>query len=610
MKHAWNILVFSLMTSLIMNIKAMDLPPEAEEDALVQGIQQLALSDNPLQLMDIPTEIIQVIIIHLDAQSFSLCTRTSKQLKEICYRIPPEKFLHINLSDAINIQDLALQCNFRKAINNAICNGRDNKLKLLLHDESEDVLAEMAKTLIELALSCPSNTVLNVLLKKPAIFKEIDNQQYVNELFTKGASANNAQRIKKMFIQGFPSTHITQQLKNNTLYNAAQRGYNPIVCILLGNGAEMEAPDQEGRTALYVASENGYDQVVKTLLKHGANVNVRSDDNKPLYIASKNGHVNVVKIILDYETDVESTRDGFSALFIASERGHADVARVLLDAGARVDAHEGNGSTPLYVASQNGHASVVDVLLQSNANPDHEWQGQSPLACAYKKRNTDVWKILLRYMDDAKKLSSMLWDACKNGFTDVVEALLKAGANIQFNNASYHTPLYLACQHNHESTVTLLLEWGANPEASGGGPSPLFCAIHNGAQNIVAILLSHGANPNHPNQDITPLHCAIQYGLVAIVQSLLAAGADTTILYKGKSPLFSACELGYTEIVKLLLQYKANVNFVFFKSKRKGKKKKLPVSPLDIARNNKYHEIVEILKNHGGVSASELQYVS
>jgi ankyrin repeat protein len=87
--------------------------------------------------------------------------------------------------------------------------------------------------------------------------------------------------------------------------------------------------------------------------------------------------------------------------------------------------------------------------------------------------------------------------------------------------------------------------------------------------------------------DFTPLHLACQNNNIEIVHELIKYGA----LVNGKqfrnvpSCLWVACYRGHTELVKILLSYGADKNFKDIKKK----------TPLDIAKDKGYTEIIEIL---------------
>lgn len=98
-----------------------------------------------------------------------------------------------------------------------------------------------------------------------------------------------------------------------------------IVQILLANGANVNAEDNEGFTALIIAAERGHTSIVKTLLAEGADVNAKTKD-KPIDINSYSG-----KLMLNFGRTVIP---GESALMLAKENGHTEIVKLLKKAGA------------------------------------------------------------------------------------------------------------------------------------------------------------------------------------------------------------------------------------------------------------------------------------
>ncbi|EDQ84722.1 uncharacterized protein MONBRDRAFT_39174 [Monosiga brevicollis MX1] len=90
-----------------------------------------------------------------------------------------------------------------------------------------------------------------------------------------------------------------------------------------------------------------------------------------------------------------------------------------------------------------------------------------------------------RIRDAAQKRSEggytpLHW-ACYWGHDNVVEMLLKHGADAKAKNDSGWTPLHLACAYGHVKVVEMLLKHGADANAKNkGGRTPLECGRHNG----------------------------------------------------------------------------------------------------------------------------------
>ncbi|HEX4229880.1 MAG TPA: ankyrin repeat domain-containing protein [Bryobacteraceae bacterium] len=83
------------------------------------------------------------------------------------------------------------------------------------------------------------------------------------------------------------------------------------------------------------------------------------------------------------------------------------------------------------------------------------------------------------------------------GHDDLVEALLDRGASIEARstNAMKNTPLHAASAGRHIATLRLLLEHGANANATQeGGWTALHAAAQNGDRETSELLLAHGAH--------------------------------------------------------------------------------------------------------------------
>jgi tetratricopeptide (TPR) repeat protein len=131
----------------------------------------------------------------------------------------------------------------------------------------------------------------------------------------------------------------------------------------------IEAKDDQGRTALHVAAHRGRIEEVKLLLDKGANIEARDNDgNTPLICAAEAGGIirfgkqgadiekypaaDVINLLLDRGAKIEAKSNwGQTALHRAAFRGRPDVVKVLLDRGANIQAMDNHGDTALYLAN-------------------------------------------------------------------------------------------------------------------------------------------------------------------------------------------------------------------------------------------------------------------
>ena len=141
-----------------------------------------------------------------------------------------------------------------------------------------------------------------------------------------------------------------------------------IAGLLLEQGADVHARDNDDSTPLHKAAEYGRVEVVQVLLEHVANLGAGDDHLKT-----------AIQVVSEYVNAKNAA--GKTPLYLASEGpvydGNAnmalsldplpDVVRLLLKHGADVNARTNYGSTPLHAAAAKGRVEVVQVLLEHGA---------------------------------------------------------------------------------------------------------------------------------------------------------------------------------------------------------------------------------------------------
>ena len=159
-------------------------------------------------------------------------------------------------------------------------------------------------------------------------------------------------------------------LYTSQLLRASARGCVDIVRPLIKLGANVNAADEDGKTALICASHEGHFEVVRLLIERGADVNIVSDEGwTALICASHEGHVEVVRLLIERGADVNVVSDeGWTALIRASYRGHVKVVRLLIERGADVNVVSDEGWAALDIASIIGHVGIVRLLRDAGGD--------------------------------------------------------------------------------------------------------------------------------------------------------------------------------------------------------------------------------------------------
>jgi ankyrin repeat protein len=94
-------------------------------------------------------------------------------------------------------------------------------------------------------------------------------------------------------------------------------------------------------------------------------------------------------------------------------------------------------------------------------------------------------------------LAPLLKEALRRHQTEIVDALLKGGADVNARDAAGFTPLHDAALAGDTGAVRLLLDHGANVNIGDkdSGATALYMAATMGREDAVKLLLEKGADP-------------------------------------------------------------------------------------------------------------------
>ena len=201
-------------------------------------------------------------------------------------------------------------------------------------------------------------------------------------------------------------------------------------------------------------------------------------------------------------------------------------------------------------------------------------------------------------------LAGPIHDAVMNGNIDEVQWQLDAGVDVNEESSKGLTPLHYAASAGHNDIVELLIERGANVNAtdSGKGATPLDYAHWRDHEEVIETLNAHNAQREHEKGgkgigQSSLIHDAALDGDIDEVQRQLDAGVDPNLKSsKGATPLFYAVYGGHLEIVELLITRGADVNALDLNGN----------SVLDQAHNYDDQEMVELLEAHGAEVADKV----
>jgi ankyrin repeat protein len=218
------------------------------------------------------------------------------------------------------------------------------------------------------------------------------------------------------------------------LHNAAYGRSLEIIKILVENGADINAKNEEGGTpfhfAAYTASMEiikyfveekkvninqadkegkkpihysafkGSVPAVKYLVDHGANANAKDFDSAtPLHKAASCGSLALVKYLVESQgADVNAIekRHGFTPIHWAAWSKSLDMVKYLIGSGSNLNLRDYRGDTILHIAAYSGAIDVVRYLVEErHVKTDvMNYNKHSPIDVAVEKQNGDIVKYL------------------------------------------------------------------------------------------------------------------------------------------------------------------------------------------------------------------------
>ncbi|MHA7841004.1 MAG: ankyrin repeat domain-containing protein, partial [Gammaproteobacteria bacterium] len=263
--------------------------------------------------------------------------------------------------------------------------------------------------------------------------------QYGRTAFLLAAAQEGQLEVLK-FLQGQGAAiDAVDEDGDTALHFASWSGDVLTVLWLLGlKGCDIERCGQYGRTAFLLAAEKGQLEVLQLLQEKGADIHaVDKEGNNALHLASLfSGDVSTVSWLLGLEgCDIESRGQYGRTAFLlaAAQEGQLEVLKFLQGQGAAIDAVDNNGDTALHLASfLSGDVSMVSWLIHHG-------------------------KLNINSCNKNQKTAFLL--AAGQGHLEILKVLKDAGANIHAvddkgNNALYYASLYKG--DNKEAMVNWL----------------------------------------------------------------------------------------------------------------------------------------------------------
>jgi ankyrin repeat protein len=381
------------------------------------------------------------------------------------------------------------------------------------------------------------------------------NPEIVDLLITAGADIDDGNSISR------------------PLLSAIEQGHFDIALKLIAAGANPSQTSRFGGVpAIALAAAQGSPEVIRALIAAGADVNICVDNmtiNRAKIQeqagASLKSAFNLLETIGKGFETLDAVQTENSALSNPSEAVEAfDRAsnRVKLSNPSIAYPENTVDTYPVILAARCGHPKALAVLLEAGAEAYcKDGEGLSAYDWAVRNEYSSTLEELRRFGVEGTPVSldEYLLNASEQGDVALVNKWLAKGARAiardERRKTRNYTPLMLAASGGHAEAISLLLDAGADIDASDivdPDDKQIPILISDDYESLTAMGLLLG---------VTPLMLAASKGHINVVQILIDRQANLQLRdCFERDALCLACIKGHLEVVRVLIQAGVSVN--------------------------------------------------
>jgi len=246
-----------------------------------------------------------------------------------------------------------------------------------------------------------------------------------------------------------------------------------MVKILLSNNRNMLCSSPNGQSVLIDAVSINNNEIFELLLKSKFSINIKDENGLScLHWAVLNNSQTMVETLIINGININGQdNNGNCALFYAISNGNIEIFLLLLNYGISCELKNNMNETPIYEAFRRNQRNIVIELINQGVNimpiPNSEKsllhyaveQNDLELASEFIKRKIPINSKTLSNKDTPMHI------ACRKDSIEMIYLIHKTpGSSMNDQNKLGETPLFLASQHSTPQIVEYLLKNGANPE--------------------------------------------------------------------------------------------------------------------------------------------------
>ncbi|KAI1453669.1 ankyrin [Annulohypoxylon moriforme] len=369
-----------------------------------------------------------------------------------------------------------------------------------------------------------------------------------------------------------------------TLLEAVRVRNKECVLRLISAGRSMVERTQDGQTALHFCAIYNDSEIASVLLDNGADINARDNQlRSPLNVAFSSEAMDVANLLLQRGCSLTGTIDTIFPLIQRTDEvpGLGTLLKTLAPKFNR----SLNGPYLVHQAIESNDTQSLGLLLLAGFDPNVRNKfGLPPLYQAIIYQQKQAVQLLLNH-------------GAKNDDYVPPEARDKFDKNIRFYQRLIHlldtggTPLIVAARVVIDVEITrMLLESGADPNFISPSNNGVMLGGLGDEEyfECAKVIIEHGADPHGGHGVLDPFYWANACRNVELVEFMLAHGADINHFYRKQSPtmLFFNTEWEHEDLVESFLKHGADLTV----RNNSGK------TALDIARSKKNQRIIQMLE--------------
>ena len=332
------------------------------------------------------------------------------------------------------------------------------------------------------------------------------------------ARGNDAEKAVELVLNDGLDINTPALCNRTPLLWASPSSSGEFIETLIDLGANVNAQRTDDKvTPLFLSANWNNFVAVNLLLDHRADANIaRADACTPLHLAVTEGNQNVVKLFLEKNALVNTQNaNGNSPLHTAVSDGFFDITKLLVKKGSNVNHQNKEGRTPLFLGAKNKHKQLIKILIENEADVTIGYKENSTKRI-YLVRGKNKGRAVWRYVLAKKHLLGLFLKRMREGSLDLADfgAVLRSGlgndppegtgdkiikeCDFKFKEIPGVTVLHIASEKNNEpEIIDLLVKSGANANAQDAeGFTPLHMAAIHGNLKVVKKLVDLDADVN------------------------------------------------------------------------------------------------------------------